>query len=313
MALRGRLPVPGGRLGAGAAGIAAAAVAAVLVAEVAVLLLSPGDTGPEPLPVEASDYFSADQIERARDFRGGQRNLMLAGLAVELIALGALALGRPRRGPAPARPARLPAGSRRGGGRRRHLPAARAARAADRPDRPRARRRRRALDPGRRLLARRPRPRRGHRARHRRDRRGRADRAATAPAAPLVAGRRGRRRPLRDRQHLAGPGRARAGLQRLRRPSGRAPAHPRAGARRRGRGRRRPGAQGGRLPPRDQPQRLRRRDRVEQAGRPLRQSASTTPTGPSSRRSSPTSSATSPTTTSAAASSSSSSSPRSAC
>jgi STE24 endopeptidase len=68
----------------------------VVVAEIAVLVLSPGDLGPDPVAVDPLDWFTAEQIERARDFRDGQRNLMLAGLAVELLALAALAFGRPR-------------------------------------------------------------------------------------------------------------------------------------------------------------------------------------------------------------------------
>jgi len=95
MPLRGRSRFPEGLTGAGPGRILAAVLAAALAAELAVLLLSPGDTGPDPIAVDAADWFSADQIERARDFRGGQRNLMIAGLAIEWVALGALALGRP--------------------------------------------------------------------------------------------------------------------------------------------------------------------------------------------------------------------------
>ena len=73
------------------------AVAAALVAELGVLALSPSETGPEPAPVAATDYFQPAEIEQARDYRSGQRNLMLIGLAVELAALGLLAFGRPRR------------------------------------------------------------------------------------------------------------------------------------------------------------------------------------------------------------------------
>src|SRR5688572_21476835 len=96
MPLRGRSRVPAGLAGASAGRVLAVVLAAVLVAELAVLALSPGDLGPDPLAVDAADWFTAEQIERARDFRSGQRNLMLAGLAIELIALAALALGRPR-------------------------------------------------------------------------------------------------------------------------------------------------------------------------------------------------------------------------
>jgi STE24 endopeptidase len=96
MPLSGRSRVPGGLAGAPGWSLIAAALATVAVAEIAVLVLSPGDLGPDPLAVDATDWFTPEQIERARDFRDGQRNLMLAGLAIELLALGALALGRPR-------------------------------------------------------------------------------------------------------------------------------------------------------------------------------------------------------------------------
>ena len=70
---------------------------AAAVAEIAVLLLSPGDTGPDPLPVDAARWFDPAASAAAASFRDGQRNLFLVGFAVELAALGALALGRPRR------------------------------------------------------------------------------------------------------------------------------------------------------------------------------------------------------------------------
>jgi STE24 endopeptidase len=76
--------------------VAAIAIAAALVAELAVILLSPNDIGPDPVPVDASSYFEPSQVGRAADFRDGQRNLFLFGFAIELIALGLLALGRPR-------------------------------------------------------------------------------------------------------------------------------------------------------------------------------------------------------------------------
>lgn len=76
--------------------VVAAAVAAVLVAELAVALLAPRDTGPEPAPVAATSVFDRGQIERARDYRDGQLTLFLVGLALELAALALLAAGRPR-------------------------------------------------------------------------------------------------------------------------------------------------------------------------------------------------------------------------
>jgi STE24 endopeptidase len=96
MPLSGRSRVPGGLAGTSPWVLIAAALATVAVAEIAVLVLSPGDLGPEPVTVNPTDWFTPEQIERARDFRGGQRNLMLAGLALELLALATLALGRPR-------------------------------------------------------------------------------------------------------------------------------------------------------------------------------------------------------------------------
>jgi STE24 endopeptidase len=86
-----------GRLGAGLGRIVAVALAAALVAELAVQLLAPDVPGPGPAHVDASDVFDQAQIDRARDFRDGQRTLFLIGLGLELGALGLLAAGRPRR------------------------------------------------------------------------------------------------------------------------------------------------------------------------------------------------------------------------
>ena len=66
------------------------------MAALAALLLSPGDTGPEPVPVDAADFLDPDRVERAEDFRQGQVLLFLAGLVIELGVLGLLASGRPR-------------------------------------------------------------------------------------------------------------------------------------------------------------------------------------------------------------------------
>jgi STE24 endopeptidase len=78
-----------------AARIGGAAVAMLIVAEVAVLLLSPSDEPPEPVPVAESDYFSQAELARADDYRSGQRWLLLAGLAVEGAVLVSVAFGRP--------------------------------------------------------------------------------------------------------------------------------------------------------------------------------------------------------------------------
>ena len=67
-----------------------------------------------PAPVEPGSYFSAAEIERARDYRHGQLVLFAAGTAIE-VAL--LVLARAPSTRASARP--LPAAGARGGGRRR--------------------------------------------------------------------------------------------------------------------------------------------------------------------------------------------------
>ncbi|HVL96104.1 MAG TPA: hypothetical protein VM266_09615, partial [Solirubrobacteraceae bacterium] len=83
----------------------AAIVIALVVAEGAVVLLRPRDITPEPVPVEARAYFSEAALDRARDFRGGQRRILLASLAVEAGVLALLVwrppalLTRPRRRP----------------------------------------------------------------------------------------------------------------------------------------------------------------------------------------------------------------------
>ena len=50
---------------------------------------------PEPVPVSERDYFSAAELDRARDYRAAQRLLLIAGLAIEGAVLIAVALGRP--------------------------------------------------------------------------------------------------------------------------------------------------------------------------------------------------------------------------
>ncbi|MGZ4276301.1 MAG: hypothetical protein ACXVFK_06330, partial [Solirubrobacteraceae bacterium] len=71
--------------------VASAVVAALAVAEAAVLLLRPRDGVIEPVHVEAESYFTAAQIERARDYRRPQLALFAAGTAIEAGALAALA------------------------------------------------------------------------------------------------------------------------------------------------------------------------------------------------------------------------------
>ncbi len=71
-------------------------VAMVVVAEGAAWVLAPADPASEPETVNEEDYFEPEAIERAREYRGGQRALMFAGLAAQGVILVALATGRPR-------------------------------------------------------------------------------------------------------------------------------------------------------------------------------------------------------------------------
>jgi len=76
--------------------IGVATVAMIVVAELAVWLLAPGDAPPSPLPVDEGDYFSAAELERAQDYRGGQALLLIGALVIEGVVLVAIALGHPR-------------------------------------------------------------------------------------------------------------------------------------------------------------------------------------------------------------------------
>jgi STE24 endopeptidase len=68
-----------------------AAVAGTLAAaEAGVRLLRPREDPPEPAPIDASDYFSPEEIERARAFRRPQRALGLAAAAANAALLAAL-------------------------------------------------------------------------------------------------------------------------------------------------------------------------------------------------------------------------------
>lgn len=78
-----------------AARIGGAAVAMIVVAELGVWLLTPGDEPPDPVPVNETDYFSAAELQRAQDFRGGQTWLFFGSLAIEAGVLIAFAYGRP--------------------------------------------------------------------------------------------------------------------------------------------------------------------------------------------------------------------------
>ena len=76
--------------------IGALAVAMLIVAEGAVWLLKPGETPPEPVQVAEGEYFDAAEVERARDYRQGQRMLVFVGIGAQGVLMVALALGRPR-------------------------------------------------------------------------------------------------------------------------------------------------------------------------------------------------------------------------
>src|ERR671932_1412448 len=85
-------PVVGRRIGA-----PLALIAAVAVAEGAVLLLRPREGVLDSLPVRAGSYFSAGELERARDFRRPQLALYGASLLVEGAVLVLLVRRPPRR------------------------------------------------------------------------------------------------------------------------------------------------------------------------------------------------------------------------
>ncbi len=70
---------------------------AVAAAAAATFVLRPRNGVIEPAPVHAQQYFTAFQLERAEDFRGLQRVLGLAGLAIELGTLAVLVWRPPRR------------------------------------------------------------------------------------------------------------------------------------------------------------------------------------------------------------------------
>jgi Zn-dependent protease with chaperone function len=73
-----------------------AVAVAVAAAAAATFLLRPRSGVIEPAPVHAQQYFTAFQLDRAEDFRGLQRALGLAGLAVQLGTLAVLVWRPPR-------------------------------------------------------------------------------------------------------------------------------------------------------------------------------------------------------------------------
>jgi STE24 endopeptidase len=72
-----------------------AVVVAVAAAAAATFLLRPRGVI-EPVPVEAQQYFTASQLDRAEDFRRVQRLLGLAGLGIGIGTLALLAWRQPR-------------------------------------------------------------------------------------------------------------------------------------------------------------------------------------------------------------------------
>jgi STE24 endopeptidase len=74
-----------------------AIVVAVAAAAAATYLLRPRGGLIEPAPVEAQQYFTASQLDRAEDFRSVQRVLALAGLGIGIGTLAVLAWHPPRR------------------------------------------------------------------------------------------------------------------------------------------------------------------------------------------------------------------------
>jgi STE24 endopeptidase len=74
-----------------------AIVVAAAAAVAATLVLRPRSGLVEPAAVEVTDYFSAAELERARDFREPQRLIALGGLVVSGGTLALLVLRPPRR------------------------------------------------------------------------------------------------------------------------------------------------------------------------------------------------------------------------
>src|SRR3954452_368465 len=64
-----------------------ALVVAAIAAGGATLLLRPRTGVVKPAPASASDYFTPQQLERARDYRAPQRSIFIASLALEGVVL----------------------------------------------------------------------------------------------------------------------------------------------------------------------------------------------------------------------------------
>src|SRR6266511_2255387 len=74
--------------------LGATAVAAVVVAEAAAWLLRPREVI-EPVHAEEGAFFTQRELDRARDYRSGQRLIFVGSLAAEGVLLVLLATGRP--------------------------------------------------------------------------------------------------------------------------------------------------------------------------------------------------------------------------
>ena len=74
--------------------LGATAVAAVVVAEAAAWALRPRDVV-EPVEVDENAYFEPAEVERAEDYRSGQRLLYVGGVAAQGALLVLLITGRP--------------------------------------------------------------------------------------------------------------------------------------------------------------------------------------------------------------------------
>src|SRR4051812_42816195 len=78
-------------------GLPLAAAAAVVAATAATIALRPRSGLIDPAPVDAKAYFSDRELDRARDYRGPQRLLGVAGLALSAGTLAVAAIRPPRR------------------------------------------------------------------------------------------------------------------------------------------------------------------------------------------------------------------------